>query len=156
MAQPHADSGQQLLRTEGLGHIVVRSLVQGIDFLPFLPSGGNHDNRHIGLLPDLPQHLHAVNIRQSQIQKYQVRMVRIKEGYAGQSVISQYIGVSPCFQGYFHKILYALVILNDKDCCLIHPSCPPLALIPRIQRPPWGCCKPGWSRPGPPPWPCIW
>ena len=139
MAQPHADSGQQLLGAKGLSHVVVRSLVQGAYFLPLLSPGGNHDNGHIGLLADLAQHLHAVDIRQSQIQQNQVRMIRVKEGYAGQSVISQYISVTPCLQGYLHKILYALVILNDKDRCLIHPSCPPLALILQIQLPPGGC-----------------
>ena len=49
-----------------------------------LSPSGNHDDGHIGLLPDLPQHLHAVDVRQSQIQQNQVRMIHAKKGYAGQ------------------------------------------------------------------------
>ena len=45
-----------------------------------LSPSGNHDDGHIGLLPDLPQHLHAVDVRQYQIQQNQVRMIHAKKG----------------------------------------------------------------------------
>ena len=55
-----------------------------------LSPSGNHDDGHIGLLPDLPQHLHAVDVRQSQIQQNQVRMIHAKKGYAGQPATDDY------------------------------------------------------------------
>ena len=51
--QPHTDTGQKLFCAEGFGHIIVRALVQGIDFFPLLPPGRDNNDRRIGLLPYL-------------------------------------------------------------------------------------------------------
>ena len=51
--QPHTDAGQKFLCAEGLGYIIVRALVQGIDFFPFLSPGRDNDDRCVGLLPYL-------------------------------------------------------------------------------------------------------
>ena len=75
MADGGADAGQQLGGAEGLGDIVVGTVVQGLYLIMLMVPGGDHHHRQAGPLADGFQHLDAVHIRQAQIQHDQVGTV---------------------------------------------------------------------------------
>ena len=75
MAQGRADSRQQFLRTEGLCYVIIGSLVKSLNFFRLLGSGRDYNDRNRRETTHTLKNLTAINIRQSQIQKNQVRMV---------------------------------------------------------------------------------
>ena len=75
LTQCHPYSGKQLIDMKGLGNIIIRPQIQCLHLFPFLPSGRYYQNRHLTLGTNLTQHLAAVNIRQSQIQQNQIRII---------------------------------------------------------------------------------
>lgn len=58
--QHRAHPGHQLLGAERLGNIVVRAQIEAQQLVIFLTPGGEHDDRGLGKLPQLPQRLKAV------------------------------------------------------------------------------------------------
>ena len=73
--QGHAQAGQQFADAERLGQIIVGPGVQGLDLLVFLAAGRKDHDRHLRPLADLPDHLHAVDVGQSQVEDHQIRLL---------------------------------------------------------------------------------
>ena len=71
-AEHRLDPGYQFLGVKGLNDIVVRPQLQPQHLVKYLPLGREHDNGEVGLVPDLPADLIAVDAGQHQIQKHQV------------------------------------------------------------------------------------
>ena len=68
VAHGRADSRQQFIGSKGLGNVIIRSQIQGHHFFLFLGSGRYDYNGDGGIRTHLPDHFHAVDIRQPQIQ----------------------------------------------------------------------------------------
>lgn len=65
--------GQKLFYTERLGHIVVRAKIQSHHDVGFLVLGGQHDYRHVEILPaDLAAYLKPVDLGQHDIENDKV------------------------------------------------------------------------------------
>ena len=75
MADGRADAGQQLRGAKGLHQIIVGAIVQRLHLIVLMVAGGDHHHRQVGPLADGLQDLHAVHIRQPQIQHDQVGAV---------------------------------------------------------------------------------
>src|SRR5512139_1680998 len=71
-AQSHTDAGHELGRAEWLGQVIIRASVQRPDLLCFLFSYGNDNDRYLGPFPESTCYVHAVDVRQPQVQDDQV------------------------------------------------------------------------------------
>ena len=76
-AQGGADAGQQLRHTERLDHIIISAHVQSLYLfrLP-VPGGNDNDRTLLRQTAQLRQYLKSVHVRQTQIQKDKVGVVR--------------------------------------------------------------------------------
>ena len=66
-AQQRPDTGLQLQNVEGLGDVVVRPALEADDLVRVLAFGGEHDDGHVGELPDLHARLEPVDLRHHQV-----------------------------------------------------------------------------------------
>ncbi len=62
----------QLLRVERLGQVIVRADLQPDDLVGDLVAGGQHDDRHLALLPDLLAQGEPVGAGQHDVEDHQV------------------------------------------------------------------------------------
>src|SRR5215212_873894 len=74
--QTGSDAGQQLARRERLGHVVVGAGVEADDLVSLLAPRRQHDHRPVPELAQSPAHFHAVQVRQADVEKHQVRRRR--------------------------------------------------------------------------------
>ena len=77
-AQHRADAGTHLQDIEGLGHVVIRAVFQAEDLIHVLALGGEHDDRHVGLLADALAHAQAVQLGQHYVQQHQVKRLLLE------------------------------------------------------------------------------
>jgi len=61
------DAGLQLQQVEGLGDVVVRPALEADDLVRVLTPGGEHDDGHVGELPDAHTRLQPVDLRHHQV-----------------------------------------------------------------------------------------
>ena len=67
---------------ERLGDVVVGADLQPDDLVDLAVLGGQHDDRHVGALPQLPAHLDAGQPRQHQVEQHEVGAVAVELGRA--------------------------------------------------------------------------
>ena len=67
--QRHADPCEQLLNRKWLGQVIVGTGVEPGHLVHHGVARGDHDYRHILVLADAPQHLHAVELRQQHVEQ---------------------------------------------------------------------------------------
>ena len=121
-AQPR----QQLLHGEGLGEVVVRTAVQRADLVAVLAAGADDDDGHVRPGSNLEDELHAVHVRQAQIQQDHVRIVggRLKDGLLPRQRLDEAVAVGLERGG--NQRAHGLVVLHHQNCILIHATQPPL------------------------------
>ncbi len=78
-AQDGLDTRLDLQDVERFGHIVVRAVFEPQNFIHVFALGGEHDNRHIGLLADPLADLNAVQFGQHHIQQDKVNGIALKD-----------------------------------------------------------------------------
>ena len=81
MADGGADPGQQLVRAEGLGEVIIRAEVQCGDLVLLMRAGGDHHHRQSGPGANLPENVQPVHVRQAQVQNHQIGTVRGDHGH---------------------------------------------------------------------------
>ena len=116
----HADTRQQLLHREGLGQVVVRAVVQRLDLIAVLAAGADDDDGHIGPGADAPDDLHAVHIREAQIQQHDIRVAggRLTDGFVSAGSDDMLVFMGPKGRG--DEVAHRRVVLHDQDLQLIH------------------------------------
>src|SRR5207245_4347914 len=72
-AERDANPRQELLGAEGLGHVVIRPLVEGRDLVDLGAPGRQNDDRHERLPADAPTDLAPVDVGQPEVEDDQVR-----------------------------------------------------------------------------------
>ena len=78
-SQHRLDPGDERLRREWLGHVVVGSHRQTDHFVGLLRPGGQHDDRHVGATPQPPQYLDPVHAGHHHVEHHQIRLLTGKE-----------------------------------------------------------------------------
>ena len=123
-AQRRPDACQQLRRAERLGDIVIGAAVQGGHLFAFLGAGRNHNDRQGVPLPQLPQKLQPVGVRQSEIQQQHLvfRPVQRRTGLCRTG--GHLHGVAVALQHRLHKITDGKLVLHDQNST--HRFRPPL------------------------------
>ena len=74
-AQHRTDAGRELTHGEGFDHVIVRPGVQAANPIGLLPTGGEHDDRHVAALRALAEpttNLNAGNLGQHPVQHDQI------------------------------------------------------------------------------------
>ena len=90
----HPEPGQKFFHRKRFCQVIIRSRVQRVDLIRILAPGADHDDRDIGPAPDPADHLDAVQIREPQIQKNNIRIMgsrlhdRRLSGLGGQEPVS--------------------------------------------------------------------
>ena len=115
VADGGADAGQQFRRAEGLHQIVVCAVVQGLHLVMLVISRGNHHHRQIGPLAHGLQHLHAVHVRQSQIQHDHVRAMGGDHGQGLLATADDDGVVAVGREDHGDEVADGLLILHDQD-----------------------------------------
>ena len=114
------DPGQQLLHGEGLRQVVICAGIQGVDLVPVFASGADDDDGSIRPGPDIPDDLHAVHIRQTQIQKDNVGVMGGRLQNRGFPVGGNQIPVIVGFQRCCNQVADRRIVLHNQNQRLIH------------------------------------
>ena len=85
--QERPDAGLQLQNVEGLGHIVVRAAGKAHQLVGILAAGRQHDDGHVGKLPDLHAGLGARQHRHHQIENNQVEILLLRQLHGGFAIV---------------------------------------------------------------------
>ena len=115
MPQSHPDPGHQLRSGERLGQIIVCAAIQRGGFFVVLIPGGDHDDGHLRPLPHLFDDLHAVKIRQSQIQQHQVNLIGYQLGQRPLGVSGSQTGKALLLQGVGNKVADLGIVLHNQN-----------------------------------------
>ena len=78
--QHRPDPGDEFLRAEGFGHVIVRAEFQPEDFIGLLVPRGKDDHRNGGFLAQAARDIQPVDIRQAQIDDQQIRIPFMRGG----------------------------------------------------------------------------
>ena len=70
-----ADPGEQLVDRERLVHVVVGARVERPDLVVARVAHGEHDDRYVGPTAEPPDHLDPVDVRQTEIEDEEIRLV---------------------------------------------------------------------------------
>ena len=109
------DPGQQLVRAEGFGQIVVSPQVQGVHLVSLMRPGGDHHHRQTGPAPKLSQNVQTVHVRQTQVQNDQVRAMGGDHGqcFRPGTGLHGFIAVGVQYGG--DEVRNALLIFNHQN-----------------------------------------
>ena len=113
-AQHGVDPGQHFLHLKGLGDIVVGAQLQAVDLVLQLALGGEHDDGHLGGLPDFAADGPAVHAGQHDVQHHQVGLELLELLQTHQSVVGHLTVHGLLFQIQTHQVGNVLVIFHDQ------------------------------------------
>jgi hypothetical protein len=125
-ARRSSDARHELVHAEGLGHVVIGSGVQSLDFVVgFLPRRQN-DHRNRGRLANTAKHFHSLHVGQAEVKHDDVRWA-FRHDLQGRAPVSGRLDVvvaSPQVdrQGAHHSWL----VVDHQDEC--HELLPPLTV----------------------------
>ena len=116
---------QKLRNGKGFCQIVVRTGVQRVDFVGIFTPGADDDDGYIRPRADPADDFDAVQIRQSEIQKNNIRIMRGGADDRGLSGLCGEITIPLRFKRDGNQVLNRNIILHDQNQCFIHSVAPP-------------------------------
>ena len=105
------DAGFQLQKVEGLGDVVVRAALKADDLVRILAAGREHDNRHVGELPDAHTRLQTIDFRHHQVQYHQVELSLPRQLHSRCAVVGAFHLVALVFQIEFQALDHQFFIV---------------------------------------------
>lgn len=115
-AQYGLDTRDQLLRAEGLGHVVIRTVVESCNFVGKIMHGGEHNNRNQVILGAKPAaDLETVHLGQHQIKNNKVRSIFLDCTEYGFSIIDTVNIIANQFKVEFNEHRNRRFVVNDKN-----------------------------------------
>ena len=119
-------AGEQLLDVEWLCDIVVRAHIESVYLICGLSLRGEHNDRHRGLLPDVPAYLPAVLDRQHDIEQHYIRGEKIEAGLCLPAVGDH--DVKPVLtQIQSQQLCNVRIVFNNKSSFTHSLFCPSLS-----------------------------
>ena len=115
MADGSPHPGQQFIRAEGLGEIVVSPQIQSGNLILLMGTGGNHHHRQGSPAAELAQNIQTVHIRQTQIQNHQIRAVGGDHGHGLRAAAHPHGFIAVGGQHGGNKMGNALFVFNDQN-----------------------------------------
>ena len=110
---------------KGLRQIIIRASIQGADFIRILAARADDDDGRVGPRADTRNYLHAIQIRQAQVQKDDIRVVRgrLQKGRLARSGFQ--MAVAMRLERGRDQRAHRPVILHGQNKRLIHAIAPP-------------------------------
>ncbi len=114
-AQAGADTGDELLRLEGLGDVVIRAGLKAQHDVDGVRLRGKHDDRHRRGAADGAADIHAVHAGEHKVEQNEVRLVVLKGRY-GLRAVGHGNGLKPLrFQDDSEHFRDCRIIVNDQN-----------------------------------------
>ena len=114
-AQNGLDSCQQLFHFEGLGEIVVRTLLETLHLVVRLALGREHDDGGLAVLPDGAQDAPAVHHGQHDVEQHQIGPDLPEQVDALPAVGGDAGAVAFFFKIHLHKLGDIRIVFDDQD-----------------------------------------
>ncbi len=111
--QRHADPCEQLLNRKRLGQVIVGAGIEPGHLVHHGIARGDHYHRHILVLADAPQDLHAVELRQQHIEQNQIVVALQRQVHGGAAIGGVFHLVALVLQLERHKAGDFLLVLYD-------------------------------------------
>ena len=108
--RPH--TGQQLIGAKGLGEIVVRAALKPHELVCVLALGRQHDDGHVGKLPDLHTGFQPVHLRHHHIQNDEVEPSLPGQLQRRRAIVGTLHLVALVFQVEFHTLYQGLFVIH--------------------------------------------
>ncbi len=122
--QPGANARDELLGVEGLDDVVVGTGLEPLDDIRRVAPGGEHDDRHAGLIADARAHLDAVHAGQHEVEQHQIGLGRV-DGVDGRGTVRAEGGLETLRAQHDADHLGERdVIVDDQDSRVHIPSHP--------------------------------
>ena len=113
--QQRPNPGLQLQNVEGFCNIVIRSALKAHQLVRVLALGGEHDDGHIGELPDPHTCLLPVQLRHHHIQNDEIEAAVAGQLHGGGTVIGTLHLVPLVLQIEFHAFDQQLFVINHQN-----------------------------------------
>lgn len=121
---------EQLLNRKRLGQVIVGAGIEPCHLVHHGIARGDHNHRHILVLADTPQDLHAVELRQQHIEQNQIVVALQRQVHGGAAIGGVLHLVALVLQFERHKAGDFLLVLYNQDPC---HTCPRLRLLVVVQ-----------------------
>ncbi len=161
LAQQHAHTGQELLNTEGLAHVVVGAAVQRQHLLALAGAHRQHQHRHLAPFTQAAQDLLAVEIGQTKVEHHHIRALQGRLGQTVFAVRGLQHPIALSTEGDAQKLANLRLIVDQQNArslahhsssvacgCAVNGRCRvrlaprPSSPSPTLTRPPWAPTMP--------------
>ena len=115
LAQGGAHARHQLAHAEGLGDVVVGAAIEGLHLVALVRSHRQHDDRHGGPFTHAGDHLHAVQVGQTEVEHHQVRLVDRRRPDGGVGVLGLYHGIAVGVEAGLEEPADLRFVVDDQD-----------------------------------------
>ena len=127
VADGGADPGQQFVRAEGLGEVVVGAGVEGLDLIALVAAGGDDKDGDLGPLADAAEDGHAVHVGQAEVEDDEVGTVRGDHGVGHRAGAGHEDVVAVGGEDGLHEAADGALVLNQEYFFFdLHGSFPPM------------------------------
>ena len=118
--QRDPQAGQKLRNRKRFCQIVIRAGIQGVDLIGILAAGADDDDGHVrpGAYP--ADDLDAVQVRQTEIQQDDVRIVCGGGDHSGLTGLGGEIAIPLRLQRDGDQVLNRKIVFHDQNQCFIH------------------------------------
>src|SRR5262245_23813523 len=122
--QHRADARYELPQLEGFGEIVVCPQLEPDDAVDGIAPAGQHDDRDVVLLPDLPRQVEAVFLSEAEVQRDEADRAALEAGPQLGPVFRNGHDVALAFKAAAKKGPDLRVVIDDKNVCSAHRAAP--------------------------------
>jgi hypothetical protein len=136
------DARDELARIERLRQVVVRAHLEADDLVDVLVAGAQHEDRHVGRLPDAPTDVDAVDVREHEVEDDQGGRLSGNFLDGGRARARRSHGEARLLEIHGDERSDAPLVLNDEDRLALR-GC---HLVPIVTQAPAGrtTCWEGW------------
>ena len=115
VADRGADPGQEFVRAEGLGEVVIRPQIQCGDLVPLMGAGGDHHHRQAGPAAQAAEDVQTIHVRQAEVQNDQVGTVGGDHGKRLLAGLGLHGFIAVVVEDRGNEVRDALLVLNYQN-----------------------------------------
>ena len=121
--QDRLHPSHQDLRAERFGNILIYAQAEPVEFIPLLALGRQHNDGHLGILPDLLHHLPAVHPGHHHVQNDQIHILFFKKHvHRFHAVPGLQHRIALFHKEILHQLAHTALIIHNKNLTRIHLS----------------------------------
>ncbi len=120
MAELHADAGDELVRVEGFGDVVVGAHAEEADLLLGIVDGGEDEDGHVVRGADAAGDLVTAEVGQAEVDEDEVGGVLARLDEAAGAVVGLQGAEAGVLEGQLDEVGDVVVVLDDQDGRCVH------------------------------------